>query len=75
MRIRLMPMLAAAALLAGCTLPQHVTEVMPDEKLCDVHKWTIWYSYKNNDNTRDVINAERERRGQPACPEKGSEQS
>ena len=71
MGIRVPLLLAAAALLGGCTLPPHIAETMPDDKLCSVRKHAPFHAFKPNDQTRAVVDAERQRRNLSPCPETG----
>lgn len=68
MRIRLILPVAAAVLAAGCTLPPRVVEVMPDSKLCSVHRHPGWHGYRVSEDTRAVVDAERARRNLEPCP-------
>ncbi len=71
MGIRVLLPLAAAVFLGGCTLPPHIAETMPDEKLCSVRKHANFHAFKSNDQTRAVVDAERQRRNLSPCPEAG----
>ena len=71
MRIRVLLPLAAVVLFSGCTPPPHIVETMPDEKLCIVRKHAVFHAFKNNDQTRAVVDSERERRNLSPCPEAG----
>jgi len=71
MRIRVLLPLAAATIIGGCTLPSHIAETMPDDKLCSVRKHAVFHGFDQDDNTRAVVDEERSRRELSPCPETG----
>jgi hypothetical protein len=59
--------LIAAALMAGCTLPAHIAQTMPDDKLCSVRQYAVFHGFADDEHTRGTVEAERARRGLEPC--------
>ena len=68
MRTRIILGAGALLMLSGCALPPRVAESMVDSKLCPVRAQPLFFGFRNDERTTQVIDAELERR-EMTCPQ------